>query len=780
MDLGAWLRSLGLERYEAAFRDNAIAADVLRELTDQDLEKIGVLLGDRRRLLRAIATLDETAATPTSPAPAPTTAKSTPATTAPSPVSAVVEVSGERPNVVTLRANQPELLKADAKERFTLEDAIRQATETTGKARTEAAAETRTRPPSATAASGPPHPDRAYPAPSDLPGEGWQDALLSARRRLLKGRSSAKSQAVTIRHDVVDEVQDLGAATAKAPQAARPPRDSYEPEPGAATAEARQAARPPRNPYEPEPGAATAEAPPAARPPRNPYDREPGATIAKAPQAARPPPRDSYEPERGAATAEAPQVARPRRNSYESEPEAATVKAPQTARPPRNSNKPEADATTAKAPQAAPSPRDPYEPQAGAAIKARQVAPHPRHSYEPQAAAGTAKARQVTAPPRDPHEPQAGAARAKARQAAPPQRGSYEPQAGAATVKVRQAPPPPRDSYEPQFLEEDFANSLEFESHVNRGDSSSVDYDTQDERDLEFAYGPNDEQPVAASTPRHARRRTVRTEEHKRKRASLSYLTRLLVVLLILAGLVAAVSWQWSTVADLYQYLGRNGQRLQSQVSGESPSAKPEFWPRVPKEQTSGQAPGLAAPDGQTAPAVASLIEADPSAPKGKRYVGSVIWRTETISAGPGVAPELGVRADIEIPERRMTMTWSIRRNTDKTLPASHTVEMAFNLPADFSGGSIANIAAIVMKQSEEERGSKLVTRVAKVTNGLFLIGLSAVDADVQRDTQLLKDRPWFDVGIVYTSGNYAILALEKGEAGNRAFAQAFASWDKK
>ena len=80
MDLGAWLRSLGLERYEAAFRDNAIAPDVLRELTDQDLEKIGVLLGDRRRLLRAIATLDETPAPPTSPVPAPTTAKSSPAT----------------------------------------------------------------------------------------------------------------------------------------------------------------------------------------------------------------------------------------------------------------------------------------------------------------------------------------------------------------------------------------------------------------------------------------------------------------------------------------------------------------------------------------------------------------------------------------------------------------------------------------------------------------------------------------------------------------------------
>ena len=57
MDIGAWLRSLGLERYEAAFCENAIEADVLCYLTDQDLEKVGVLLGDRLRLLRA--TMDD-------------------------------------------------------------------------------------------------------------------------------------------------------------------------------------------------------------------------------------------------------------------------------------------------------------------------------------------------------------------------------------------------------------------------------------------------------------------------------------------------------------------------------------------------------------------------------------------------------------------------------------------------------------------------------------------------------------------------------------------------
>ena len=55
MDVGGWLRSLGLEQYEAAFRENGVDLSVLPDLTDQDLEKLGVLLGHRRKLLRAIA-----------------------------------------------------------------------------------------------------------------------------------------------------------------------------------------------------------------------------------------------------------------------------------------------------------------------------------------------------------------------------------------------------------------------------------------------------------------------------------------------------------------------------------------------------------------------------------------------------------------------------------------------------------------------------------------------------------------------------------------------------
>ena len=71
MDVGGWLRSLGLSQYETLFRQNDIDAEVLSELTDGDLEKFGVSFGHRKRLLKAIASLGstETAAKPANPVP---------------------------------------------------------------------------------------------------------------------------------------------------------------------------------------------------------------------------------------------------------------------------------------------------------------------------------------------------------------------------------------------------------------------------------------------------------------------------------------------------------------------------------------------------------------------------------------------------------------------------------------------------------------------------------------------------------------------------------------
>ncbi len=76
MDIGGWLRSLSLEQYEAAFRENAITEKVLPNLTAEDLKDLGVgVVGHRRTLLDAIAFLR---AEMTTKAPAPEAPSSVP------------------------------------------------------------------------------------------------------------------------------------------------------------------------------------------------------------------------------------------------------------------------------------------------------------------------------------------------------------------------------------------------------------------------------------------------------------------------------------------------------------------------------------------------------------------------------------------------------------------------------------------------------------------------------------------------------------------------------
>jgi class 3 adenylate cyclase len=93
MDVVVWLRSLGLGKYEAAFRENEIDETVLPNLTAEDLKELGVTaLGHRRKLLDAIAALRTDARAKT-----PSMAAATAPPSAPTPtVAPVPEAAGER------------------------------------------------------------------------------------------------------------------------------------------------------------------------------------------------------------------------------------------------------------------------------------------------------------------------------------------------------------------------------------------------------------------------------------------------------------------------------------------------------------------------------------------------------------------------------------------------------------------------------------------------------------------------------------------------------------
>ena len=252
----------------------------------------------------------------------------------------------------------------------------------------------------------------------------------------------------------------------------------------------------------------------------------------------------------------------------------------------------------------------------------------------------------------------------------------------------------------------------------------------------------------------------------------------ILLALIICAGLWATISWKWPYVTSLY---GDVAQTLTKRSARPNEAASPpKFSGRAPQEQSGGQTPAEAAPGSATVPTAqrAVLYEEETNDPQGKRYLASVVWHTVTVSPESGVAPEIAVQADLEVPERHINITWTLRRNTSQEASASHTMEIKFNLPADFPGG-IANVPGILMKQSEQTRGTALTGVAVKVANDFFLIGLSATDLDRQRNIQLLKESSWIDIPIVYTDGRRSILAIEKGPSGDRVFADAFNAWEK-
>jgi hypothetical protein len=364
--------------------------------------------------------------------------------------------------------------------------------------------------------------------------------------------------------------------------------------------------------------------------------------------------------------------------------------------------------------------------------------------------------------------------------------GSGATMAKAAQIK-RDAP----DPYAPTSLPrtapaEDLAPAplpARFTPHIEEEQSPPAEDDLlQQLQSLEPSYYDQEEEAAPRSLRAHARGADMEEgeEEFEEVRPPRSYRGWAKAALLLIIVLAVAVAgWAYrADIAAIYHLVAP----AKSQQTAQTPPPTQKFGGRVPQEEAPGQAPATGTSPGnpQQGPEVAQhavLYEADPNDPQGKRFAGSVVWRTETVSPGPGLAPELAVRADISIPERHMTVTWSLRRNTDKALPASHTIEIMFNLPPDFPGGGISNVPGILMKDSEEVRGMPLAGLAVKVTNGFFLIGLNAADADMQRNIQLLKERAWFDVLIVYNNGSRAILTLEKGPPGEHAFADAFTAW---
>lgn len=155
---------------------------------------------------------------------------------------------------------------------------------------------------------------------------------------------------------------------------------------------------------------------------------------------------------------------------------------------------------------------------------------------------------------------------------------------------------------------------------------------------------------------------------------------------------------------------------------------------------------------------------------------GSVSWSLQR-EAGANGRQEPVVQGRINVPGRGLTALMTFKRNTDPSLPASHLVEIVFAVPPDFEGGAIESVQRIAMKASEQDRGNALIAVPAKITDDFHMIALNDFPDARATNLELLRSRNWIDIPIAYRNGRRALLTLQKGPNGERAFNEAIREW---
>ncbi len=157
-------------------------------------------------------------------------------------------------------------------------------------------------------------------------------------------------------------------------------------------------------------------------------------------------------------------------------------------------------------------------------------------------------------------------------------------------------------------------------------------------------------------------------------------------------------------------------------------------------------------------------------------FQGTVTWSLQEGKGSDG-RPEPSVQGLITVPDRGLTATITVSRNSDSSLPASHLIELAFQVPPNFEGGAIDNVQRVALKATEQDRGDALIAVPAKVTDDVYMVALNDFPDARKTNLDLLKSRNWIDIPVVYRNGRRALLTMEKGPTGTDAFNKAIAEW---
>ena len=220
-----------------------------------------------------------------------------------------------------------------------------------------------------------------------------------------------------------------------------------------------------------------------------------------------------------------------------------------------------------------------------------------------------------------------------------------------------------------------------------------------------------------------------------------------------------------------------------------APAAAPAAPPSEPKaDQSSAQsaAPATPATEAQNPPAAAAapapsagraamLVASADNPQKPVVSLGSTVW--SLIPAAPGQPASVAVKAEADIPDLKMHATMTLRKNTDPTLQATHTIDLKFSFAEGAPITGFKDVGLPQMRREDSTAAEALTSVKVKISDVYFLIALAKGDSDTARNLDLMQTRAWFDFPLLLNDDRIAKVVFQKSPEGQAMLEKAFEAW---
>jgi hypothetical protein len=155
--------------------------------------------------------------------------------------------------------------------------------------------------------------------------------------------------------------------------------------------------------------------------------------------------------------------------------------------------------------------------------------------------------------------------------------------------------------------------------------------------------------------------------------------------------------------------------------------------------------------------------------------LGSTVW--SMFSPAPGQPETVAVKAEADIPDLKMHPTMILRKNTDPTLQATHTIDLKFSFADGAPFNGFKDVGLPQMRKEDSTVAEMLTSVKVKISDVYFLIALAKGDSDTARNLDLMQTRAWFDFPLLLNDNRIAKVVFQKSLEGEAMLAKAFDMW---